>query len=174
MNLHFQWKFKLWVEKFTRGFASAPQAHFPAHNFNFHWRWLDRIQATFENLFYFTFFKSISTHKVPPLRTISLGQAVSFQTHHRSVSGGQRQKGAKMNAVILFFCRGRDIFAKIKHTKLTYYSIFISRTRSTNIQKSAVFFLVKLMWWTGLHLFFISRFFFWPFFWPSSSIGGNG
>jgi len=47
------------------------------------------------------------------------------------VSGGQRQKGAKMNAVILFFfsffCRGRDIFAKIKHTKLTYYSTFISR-----------------------------------------------
>jgi len=86
---------------------------------------------------------------------------------HRSVSGGQRQKGAKMNAVILFFfsffCRGRDIFAKIKHTKLTYYSTFISRIQ----HKISIFFpsfFVKLMWWTGLHLFFISRFFFWPFF----------
>jgi len=85
---------------------------------------------------------------------------------HRSVSGGQRQKGAKMNAVILFFfsffCRGRDIFAKIKHTKLTYYSTFISRIQ----HKISIFFpsfFVKLMWWTGLHLFFISRFFFWPF-----------
>jgi len=61
------------------------------------------------------------------------------------VSGGQRQKGAKMNAVILFsflsfffFVEG-DIFAKIKHTKLTYYSTFISRTRSTNIQNQQFF-----------------------------------
>lgn len=63
---------------------------------------------------------------------------------HRSVSGGQRQKGAKMNAVILFFssffffCRGRDIFAKIKHTKLTYYSTFISRIQ----HKISIFFLL--------------------------------
>ena len=65
-----------------------------------------------------------------------------------------------------FFCRGRDIFAKIKHTKLTYYSIFISCTRSTNIQKSAVFFsretdVVNRS--SFFSLFFISRFFFWPF-----------
>jgi len=90
---------------------------------------------------------------------------------HRSVSGGQRQKGAKMNAVILFsflsffFVEG-DIFAKIKHTKLTYYSTFISRTRSTNIQKSAFFFretdVVNRS--SFFSLFFISRFFFWPFF----------
>ena len=36
-------------------FAFTPQAHFPAHNLNFHWswRWLDWIQAIFLNLFYF-------------------------------------------------------------------------------------------------------------------------
>jgi len=62
-----------------------------------------------------------------------------------------------------FFCRGRDIFAKIKHTKLTYYSTFISRIQH-KISIFSFFFFVKLMWWKGLHLFFISRFFFWPFF----------
>ena len=38
----------------------------------------------------------------------------------------------------LFFCRGRDIFAKIKHTKLTYYSTFISRIQ----HKISIFFLL--------------------------------
>ena len=36
------------------------------------------------------------------------------------------------------FCRGRDIFAKIKHTKLTYYSTFISRIQ----HKISIFFLL--------------------------------
>ena len=33
-----------------------PQRNIPAHNLNFHWRWRwwDQIQATFQNLFYFT------------------------------------------------------------------------------------------------------------------------
>ena len=89
------------------------------------------------------------------LRTISLGQAVSFQTHHRSVSGGQRQKGAKMNAVILFFfsffffCWGRDIFAKIKHTKLTYYSTFISLIQ----HKISIFSLLFSWNWCGEQVF---------------------
>ena len=36
-------------------FAFTPQANFPAHNLNFHWRWRwwDRIQAIFLNIFYF-------------------------------------------------------------------------------------------------------------------------
>ena len=34
-------------------FAFTPQANFPIHNLNFHWRWWDQIQATFSNLFYF-------------------------------------------------------------------------------------------------------------------------
>ena len=38
--------------------------------------------------------------------------------------------------LFLFFCRGRDIFAKIKHTKLTYYSTFISRIQ----HKISIFF----------------------------------
>ena len=35
--------------------AFAPQANFPTHNLNFHWRWRwwDRIQATFKNRFNF-------------------------------------------------------------------------------------------------------------------------
>ena len=77
-HLHFQWKFKLWagkvwrqniaghcqqnvcIQKFVDNiqqcFAFTPQANFPTHNLNFHWkwRWWDRIQATFWNLFYFT------------------------------------------------------------------------------------------------------------------------
>lgn len=94
---------------------------------------------------------------------------------HRSVSGGQRQKGAKMNAVILFFfffCRGRDIFAKIKHTKLTYYSTFISR-----IQHKISIFPLLFSWnWCGeqVFIYFSSLgFSFGLFFWPSSN-GGNG
>ena len=35
-------------------FAFTPQANFPAHNLNFHERWIDLIQTTFLNLFYFT------------------------------------------------------------------------------------------------------------------------
>ena len=37
-------------------FALLPRVNFPANNLNFHWRWrwLDRIQAIFLNLFYFT------------------------------------------------------------------------------------------------------------------------
>lgn len=95
---------------------------------------------------------------------------------HRSVSGGQRQKGAKMNAVILFFfffCRGRDIFAKIKHTKLTYYSTFISRIQ----HKISIFFSLLFSWnWCGeqVFIYFSSLgFSFGLFFWPSSN-GGNG
>ena len=35
-------------------FAFTPQANFPAHNLNFHWRWmwLGPMQATFLNIFY--------------------------------------------------------------------------------------------------------------------------
>ena len=40
--------------------------------------------------------------------------------------------------LFFFFCRGRDIFAKIKHTKLTYYSTFISRIQ----HKISIFFLL--------------------------------
>ena len=36
-------------------FAFTPQANFPAHDLNFHWRWRwwDQIQVTFWNSFYF-------------------------------------------------------------------------------------------------------------------------
>ena len=68
------WKFKLLARKFTWGnkakdcwvmsinfdnaqqcFAFTSQANIPAHNLNFHWRWRDRIQAIFFNLFYFNY-----------------------------------------------------------------------------------------------------------------------
>ena len=37
--------------------AFTPQANFPVHNLNFHWRsrWWDQIQAIFSNLLYFEF-----------------------------------------------------------------------------------------------------------------------
>ena len=37
-------------------FALALQANFPAYNLNFHWRWSDWFQATFEIFFYFNNF----------------------------------------------------------------------------------------------------------------------
>ena len=75
-HLHVQWKFKLvgkftwdnkakhcwalstnfWKQKFVQQcFAFTPEEKFLANNLNFHWswRWWNRIQATFKNLFYF-------------------------------------------------------------------------------------------------------------------------
>ena len=47
--------FQKFVDNAQQCFAFTPQANFPAHNLNFHWRWRwwDRIQAIFLNLFYF-------------------------------------------------------------------------------------------------------------------------
>ena len=61
-HLYLQWKFKLWAGKFAwavqkfvdinqQCFASLTQVNFLAKNLNFHWRWLDWIQAIFLNLF---------------------------------------------------------------------------------------------------------------------------
>lgn len=75
---------------------------------------------------------------------------------HRSVSGGQRQKGAKMNAVILFFffflsfCWGRDIFAKIntQNSHTTAHSSLVYNT------KSAFFLPPFFSWnWCGEQVF---------------------
>ena len=51
------WKQKVcWHHPVLECFALLPQVNFPANNLNFHWtwRWWDRIQAIFLNLFYFT------------------------------------------------------------------------------------------------------------------------
>ena len=73
-SLHLQWKFKLWAGKFAWGVKAKHcwalstnfwkmhpafpqwQVNFPATNLNIHWswRWWDKIQAIFLNLFYFT------------------------------------------------------------------------------------------------------------------------
>ena len=78
-HLHLQQKFKLLAGKFTwvdkakilladvykhlfqkfvdsaqQCFVFTPQANFPSHNLNFHWRWWERIQTIFLNLFFFT------------------------------------------------------------------------------------------------------------------------
>ena len=47
---------KKFVDITQQCFAFTPQANFPAHNLNFHWRWrwCDQIQAIFLNLLYFT------------------------------------------------------------------------------------------------------------------------
>ena len=44
---------KKFVDISQKCFALLPPVTFPAHNLNFHWRWWDRIQAIFLNLFYF-------------------------------------------------------------------------------------------------------------------------
>ena len=41
-------------EIFTLLFTTVPQVNSPGNNLIFHWRWWDRIQAIFLNLFYFT------------------------------------------------------------------------------------------------------------------------
>ena len=47
--------FQKFVDNTLQLFAFTPQANFPAHNLNFHWRWRwwNRIQATNLNFFYF-------------------------------------------------------------------------------------------------------------------------
>ena len=49
---------KKFVDNAQQCFAFTPQANFPAHILNFHWRWRwwDRMQAIFLNLFYFIVF----------------------------------------------------------------------------------------------------------------------
>ena len=48
--------FQMFVDNAQQCFALTPQTNFPAQNLNFHWRWRwwDRIQAIFFNLFYST------------------------------------------------------------------------------------------------------------------------
>ena len=54
-----------WKQKFVDNahqcFAFTPQAIFPAHDLNFHWRWRwwDWIQAILLNLFYFNFLRNM-------------------------------------------------------------------------------------------------------------------
>ena len=50
-------KNKKFVNITQQYFALLPHLNFPANNLNFHWRWRwwDRIQAIFINIFYFTF-----------------------------------------------------------------------------------------------------------------------
>ena len=85
-QLHLQWKFKSWTEKFAsgvkakrcwvlstnfenkkfvhitqQGFAVLPQVNFPANSLNFQWRWCDQIQAIFLNLFYFKLFTIVDS-----------------------------------------------------------------------------------------------------------------
>ena len=45
----------MFVDNDQQCFAFTPQANFPAHNLNSHWRWRwrDPIQAIFESFFYF-------------------------------------------------------------------------------------------------------------------------
>ena len=50
-HLHQQtFSFQKFFDNAQKCFAFTPQANFPAHNLNFHWRWRwwDQIQATFE------------------------------------------------------------------------------------------------------------------------------
>ena len=52
----------MFVDNTQQCFAFTPQTNFPAHNLNFdcRWRWLDRIKATFQNLFYFTWLSRVT------------------------------------------------------------------------------------------------------------------
>ena len=62
----------------------------------------------------------------------------------------------------LFFLLRQRHFRKDK-THKTHILQHIHLSYTTQNQHFFPSFFVKLMWWTGLHLFFISRFFFWPF-----------
>jgi len=95
---------------------------------------------------------------------------------HRSVSGGQRQKGAKMNAVILFFF---SFLSRQRHFRKdkTHKTHILQHIHLSYTTQNQHFFPFFFSWnWCGEQVFiyfFISRFFFWPFFWPSL-VGGNG
>ena len=53
---------KKFVDITQQCFALLPQVNSPASNLNFHWRWWDRIQAIFLNLFYFILNKICTKH----------------------------------------------------------------------------------------------------------------
>ena len=48
-------------------FLFSTKVNFPANNLNFHWRWLDWIQAIFLNLFYF----------LPPAASLSASRSLA-------------------------------------------------------------------------------------------------
>ena len=56
----------MFVDFAQQCFAVTPQANFPAHNLNFQWswRWWDQIQATFQNIFCFKYYKGSSNNYV--------------------------------------------------------------------------------------------------------------
>ena len=49
-------KIEKFVDNAQKCFAFTPQANFPAHILNFHWRWWDQMKAIFLNLFYLNLF----------------------------------------------------------------------------------------------------------------------
>ena len=55
--------FKKFVDNTHQCVTFTPQANFPAHILNFHWRWgwWDWIRPIFLNLFYFTWYKSFES-----------------------------------------------------------------------------------------------------------------
>ena len=73
------WKQKF-VENAQQCFAFTPQANFPAHNLNSHtrWRWWDRIQAIFLNLFYFTVLYFFSVTLAFPFKSKCTSYTVNF------------------------------------------------------------------------------------------------
>ena len=77
--------FQKFVDITQQCFALLPQVNFPANNLSFHWRWRwwDRIQAIFLNLFYFTTltFESGKWQNFPLLRSyywFSIGTVFSL------------------------------------------------------------------------------------------------
>ena len=61
---------KKFVDITQQWFAFTFLANSPTHNLNFNrrWRWWDRIQATFWNIFYFTLFKMLGDYAFERLK----------------------------------------------------------------------------------------------------------
>ena len=77
-------KIKKSVENAQQCFAFAHQASFPSHNLNFHWmwRWLNRIQATFEIFFtLLNMFTGVQNMEIPKYLVIEKLLKSSYAVH---------------------------------------------------------------------------------------------
>ena len=120
---------QMFVDIIQQCFAFTPQANFPAHNLNFHWRWRrwDWIQATFQNFFYFKIFfgignyykhtvycRAITKKKIPS--SSILGTQTPFVSVKRFTSCFKLEKERKKHKVM----------AKISWLLQRIYAVFIS------------------------------------------------
>ena len=120
-------------------FALLPQVNIPANKLNFHWRWWDRIQTIFLNLFYFNcrqrYTRKNKKNTIPGSHENSLPpwNVINTPKIHPKVPLflQERKKDVKWQPVYAFipnlFALTRDFFVSKQNDK---YSSFFSDATS--------------------------------------------